>query len=154
MTIGFALAVGACAPNGPSGDSGQPLGLSEAGLQQIPLTVTAANGVHRFVVEVASTPEQQAQGLMHRQSLAPDRGMIFPYDPPEPASFWMRNTLIPLDMIFVRPDRTIARIVTAVPLDETAVPANELVSAVLEIPGGRAAELGIREGDKVEWSAP
>jgi uncharacterized membrane protein (UPF0127 family) len=88
---------------------------------------------------------------MFRRSLAPDRGMIFPYDPPQPVAFWMRNTLIPLDMIFVRADGRIARIATARPLDETPVPAGEPVAAVLEIAGGRAAELGISEGDTVEW---
>jgi uncharacterized membrane protein (UPF0127 family) len=77
--------------------------------------------------------------------------MIFPYDPPQNVAFWMKNTLIPLDMLFIRADGTIARIATAKPLDETAVPAGEPVAAVLEIRGGRAAELGIREGDKVEW---
>lgn len=88
---------------------------------------------------------------MFRRSLAPDRGMIFPYNPPQPVAFWMRNTLIPLDMIFIRADGRIARIATAKPLDETPVPAGEPVAAVLEIAGGRAAELGISEGDSVEW---
>jgi hypothetical protein len=64
----------------------------------------------------------------------------------------MKNTLIPLDMVFIRADGTIARIVTAKPLDLTAVPAGEPIVGVLEIRGGRAAELGIREGDKVEWT--
>jgi uncharacterized membrane protein (UPF0127 family) len=89
---------------------------------------------------------------MHRQSLAPDRGMIFPYDQPRPASFWMKNTLIPLDMIFVRSDGTIARIAAeTVPLSLEPVPSLEPVAAVLEIAGGRAAELGIQPGDRVRW---
>jgi len=88
---------------------------------------------------------------MFRQSLAPDRGMIFPYQPAQQVSFWMKNTLIPLDMIFIRADGTIARIAHAKALDETPVPAGEPVAAVLEIRAGRAAELGIREGDRVEW---
>jgi hypothetical protein len=108
--------------------------------------------MHQFTVEVARTPEQQAQGLMHRQSLAPDRGMLFPYDPPQPASFWMKNTLIPLDMIFVRADGLIARIAArTVPHSLESVGVGEPVVAVLEIAGGRAAELGIREGDRVAW---
>ncbi len=78
--------------------------------------------------------------------------MIFPYDPPQNVAFWMKNTLIPLDMVFIRADGTIAQIVTAKPLDLTGVPAGEPVAAVLEIRGGRASELGIREGDKVEWA--
>ena len=89
---------------------------------------------------------------MFRQSLAPDRGMIFPYDPPVNASFWMKNTLIPLDMVFVRPNGTIARIAeNTVPLSLDPVPALEPVSAVLEIAGGRASELGLKPGDKVVW---
>jgi uncharacterized membrane protein (UPF0127 family) len=108
-------------------------------------------GKHPFVVEVARTAEQQERGLMFRRTLAPDRGMIFPYDPPQDVAFWMRNTLIPLDMVFIRADGTIARITTAKPLDETPVPSGEPIAAVLEIAGGRAAELKVKEGDKVSW---
>lgn len=89
---------------------------------------------------------------MHRQSVAPDRGMLFPYNPPQTASFWMKNTLIPLDLIFIRPDGTIGRIAdNAVPLSLEPIPSLEPVSAVLEIAGGRAAELGITPGDRVSW---
>ena len=115
------------------------------------LTIRSANGEHRFTVQVAATPEQQEHGLMFYRSLAPNQGMIFPYDPPQPVSFWMKNTLIPLDMVFIRADGTIARIAHARALDETPVPAGEPVALVLEIRGGRAAELGIREGDRVDW---
>ena len=91
-------------------------------------------------------------GLMYRNRLAPDRGMIFPFDPPRDASFWMRNTLIPLDMIFVRADGSIANIaVNTVPYSEESVRSEGRVAAVLEIAGGRTAELGIKPGDKVEW---
>ena len=99
------------------------------------------------VLTGAATPEEQERGLMFRRSLRPDEGMIFPYAPPQEVGFWMRNTLIPLDIIYIRPDSTIARIVNAKPLDETSLPSGEPVSLVLEIAGGRAAELGIREGD-------
>ena len=88
---------------------------------------------------------------MFVKSLQPDAGMIFPYDPPQEVAFWMKNTLIPLDMLFIRADGTIARIVTAKPLDETAIPGGEPIAAVLEIRGGRAAELGVKEGDTVSW---
>ena len=91
-------------------------------------------------------------GLMYRNKLAPDRGMIFPFETPRVASFWMRNTLIPLDIIFVRDDGSIANIAAnTVPYSEEPVPSDGPVAAVLEIAGGRSAELGIKPGDKVEW---
>ena len=117
----------------------------------MPLTIRSKNGVHHFTVEVAATPEQQERGLMFRKSLAGDRGMIFPYDPPQDVSFWMENTLIPLDIIFIRADGTIVRITKAKALDETPLPAGEPIAVVLEIRGGRAAELGIKEGDVASW---
>ena len=81
--------------------------------------------------------------------------MIFPFDAPQYASFWMKNTLIPLDMIFVRADGTIANIeANTVPLSLQPVYSNEPVMAVLEIAGGRTLELGIKAGDKVKWSSP
>ena len=125
---------------------------SPAGLEQIPLTIRSGEREHRFTVEVVRTPQEQQQGLMFRQSLAPDGGMLFPYSPPQPIAFWMKNTLIPLDMIFIRPDRTIAGIAeNTVPLSLDLVRSPEPVIAVLEIAGGRSAELGIKAGDRVEW---
>jgi uncharacterized protein len=121
-------------------------------LARIPLTIRSSAGAHRFTVEVARTPEQQALGLMFRKSLDPDQGMLFPYEPPQSVSFWMKNTLIPLDMIFIRPDGTIARIAAnTVPRSLDPVPSLEPVIAVLEIRGGRASQLGLRPGDRVEW---
>ncbi len=140
----------ACSKQGPS--PAEPAGLSPAGLEQAPVTIRSGQREHRFTAEIASSPQEQAQGLMHRQSLAPDRGMLFPYEAPQPASFWMKNTLIPLDIIFIRADGTIARLAAqTVPLSLEIVPSLEPVSAVLEIAGGRAAELGIKEGDRVSW---
>ena len=129
-----------------------PLERSPAGLEQVPLTIKSAKNMHRFIVEVARTPEEQAQGLMFRKSIPPDRGMIFPYDPPVQVSFWMKNTLAPLDMVFIGPDGKIGRIAAnTTPMSLDPVASIDPVSAVLEIAGGRAAELGIREGDKVDW---
>jgi uncharacterized membrane protein (UPF0127 family) len=144
------MAVVACSPTVAPADA--PAGQAQTGLRQVPLTITSANGVHRFTVDVAATPEQQETGLMFVKHLAADRGMIFPYDPPQPVAFWMHNTLIPLDMVFIRADGTIARIATAKALDDTPVPSVEPIGAVLEIAGGRAAQLGIVPGDKVEWT--
>jgi uncharacterized membrane protein (UPF0127 family) len=146
----LASGVAACAPNG-SGPS-RLAERSAAGLEQMTVDIRSGTRTHRFTVEVARSPQEQQIGLMNRTSLAPDRGMLFPYDPPQPASFWMHNTLIPLDIIFIRSDGTIARIAAnTVPLSLELVMAGEPVAAVLEIAGGRAAELGIREGDTVEW---
>lgn len=92
---------------------------------------------------------------MNRTSLASNRGMIFPFVQERIASFWMRNTLIPLDIIFIRADGSITNIeANTVPLSEEPVLSYEPVVAVLEIPGGRAAQLGINPGDKVKWSVP
>ena len=140
----------ACTPQKPA--AGPLAERSAAGLEQVAVIIRSGSRVHRFVAEVARSPEEQAVGLMHRQSLAPDRAMLFPYDPPQPASFWMKNTLIPLDIVLIRPDGTIARIAAnTVPLSLEPVPSLEPVAAVLEIAGGRAAELGIEPGDRVEW---
>ena len=126
---------------------------SPAGLDVVPLEIIAGSGRHHFNVEVARTPDQQGQGLMFRTALAADEGMIFPFPQPRMASFWMRNTLIPLDMIFIRADGTIARIAAdTVPHSEESISSGEPVAAVLEIKGGRAAELGISEGDLVAWA--
>jgi uncharacterized membrane protein (UPF0127 family) len=141
-------AIAACSPQAPAA---QIDNRAQTGLQHMPLTIHSASGAHRFDVEVAETAAQQQAGMMFRRSVAGDRGMIFPYDPPQNVAFWMKNTLIPLDMVFIRADGTIARIATAKALDETPVPGGEPVSAVLELRAGRAAELGIREGDRVEW---
>ena len=131
------------------------LGLSPAGLQQVWLTLQPKSGQPtRIIAEVAKSQEEQARGLMYRQSLAPDRGMIFPYSPPQAVGFWMKNTLIPLDMLFIREDGTIANIAeNTVPLSLEMVPSAGPVAAVLEIPGGRSAELGLKAGDKVDWRA-
>ncbi len=126
--------------------------LSKAGLRQIPLTITSNGISHRFMVELAKTTAEQARGLMFRTELAGDRGMIFPFTETRMASFWMKNTVIPLDIIFVRSDGTIESIAAnTTPYSLDPVPSGEPVSAVLELAGGRAAELGITPGDKVEW---
>ena len=126
---------------------------SAAGLDQLPLTIVSGGKTHRFTVEVARSAEQQQTGMMNRNSVAPDHGMIFPYDPPQPVAFWMRNTLIPLDLIFVAPGGKILRIeANAVPLSLDQLPSGGPIEAVLELAGGRSAELGLKPGDQVDWT--
>ncbi|MFL6859738.1 MAG: DUF192 domain-containing protein [Sphingomicrobium sp.] len=150
VALGLVASLVACQP---SASNAVELGRSPAGLEQVPLTIESGRSKHRFTVEVAATPEQQQMGLMNRSALAPDRGMIFPFDAPRQASFWMKNTLIPLDMIFIRADGRIGRIAAnAVPQSLDPVPSGQPIAAVLEIRGGRSAELGIREGDRVDWT--
>ncbi|MBD3762226.1 DUF192 domain-containing protein [Rhizorhabdus sp.] len=118
----------------------------------VPLTIRTAKGAVAYKVEVARTAQEQARGLMYRTSLPDHGGMIFPMTPPRIASFWMKNTYIPLDMIFIRADGTIARIAAnTVPEDLSPVESGEPVAAVLEIVGGGAAANEIAEGDRVEW---
>lgn len=118
----------------------------------VPLTIRTARGDVAYRVEVARTAQEQSRGLMYRTSLPDHGGMIFPIQPPREASFWMKNTYIPLDMIFIRADGTIARIAAnAVPEDLSPVESGEPVAAVLEIAGGGAAANGIAEGDVVVW---
>lgn len=106
-----------------------------------------SGSVSRFHVEVADTPDERAQGLMFRDSMAKSAGMLFVYEKPQPATFWMKNTLIPLDMIFIDETGTVTRVhAKAKPEDETLIEGGKDVRFVLEINGGLAAPLGISEG--------
>jgi uncharacterized membrane protein (UPF0127 family) len=116
------------------------------------LTIVSATGRHQFKVEVAETPEQMAQGLMFRRSLAPDAGMLFDYKQPTAATMWMRNTLIPLDMLFVDARGKIVNIqLRAVPQSDDVIAAVAPVRAVIELNGGTTERLGIAPGDQVEY---
>jgi uncharacterized membrane protein (UPF0127 family) len=118
----------------------------------VPVTIRSAKGTHVFEVEIARTEQEQARGLMYRASLPANGGMLFPFDPARPASFWMKNTPLPLDMLFIRPDGSIARIAAeTVPYSLDPVASGEPVAAVLEIAGGAAAAAGIEEGDRASW---
>ncbi len=120
------------------------------GLTQV--RITSSKAQHVFKAEVARSEEEQERGLMFRPSIPAGGGMLFPFRVPRVASFWMKNTQAPLDMVFIRPDGSIARIAeNTIPYSLDPVTSGEPVKAVLEIAGGRAAELGIAEGDKVYW---
>jgi uncharacterized membrane protein (UPF0127 family) len=118
-------------------------------LKTEPLELATSKGRARFMVELAENDRARGIGMMCRTSLAPDRGMLFDFHTEREVAFWMRNTLIPLDMVFIRADGRVFSIATARPRDDTPVPAGGPVRAVLEIPGGRARQLGLLPGDKV-----
>ena len=112
------------------------------------VTVAGGFGEAQFKVAVADDPDERARGLMFVPEMPVMSGMLFVYERPQPASFWMRNTLIPLDMLFADRQGVITRVHReAVPLDETPIPGGDSVYAVLEINGGMAERLGIAEGD-------
>lgn len=123
-----------------------------SGLEIVPVVVATNQGSHTFRAELADTPELQNKGLMFRTALGPDEAMLFPNEEPTARSFWMKNTPIPLDIIFVGLDGRIANIAAmAEPYSEDPVYSIGSTSAVLEIAGGRAEELGIEAGDRVTW---
>jgi uncharacterized membrane protein (UPF0127 family) len=114
------------------------------------LMIVSATGAHRFTVEVAETPAQMQQGLMFRRTMAPNAGMLFDYKQPIVATMWMRNTLIPLDMLFVDAQGRIVNIhQRAVPQSLDVIASAAPVRAVIELNGGTAAHFGIIPGDQV-----
>lgn len=151
------LALGALAltPGCKSGEAGNAAAAQQTAKAVV--TVESNGAKHVFKVDVARTVAEQQRGLMFRTDIAPDGGMLFaPYPAegggPREASFWMKDTPTPLDIIFIRADGTIAHIAeNTVPYSEDQVRSGEPVAAVLEILGGKAAELGISPGDRVSW---
>ena len=112
-----------------------------------------AKGDFAFTLEIADTEAQRERGLMFRTSLAPDAGMLFDYHQEQQAAFWMQNTLIPLDMIFIAADGTVKTIhVNARPMDPTSIPSEVPVRFGVEIAGGRSQEIGLKVGDKFDNS--
>ncbi len=114
------------------------------------LEIASKTGVHVFSVEVADNDAERAKGLMYRKDLAEGRGMLFDFHRDQEVSFWMQNTYIPLDMIFIRGDGRILRIEeNTEPLSTRLIPSRGPVRAVLEVTGGSARKLGIAPGDRV-----
>ncbi|MEY4250448.1 MAG: hypothetical protein RJA87_2081 [Pseudomonadota bacterium] len=131
--------------------AGQASPSHAATLRQEPLEITTSKSTIRFMVEIADTEESRNRGMMYRRSVAPDKGMLFDFKTPREAAFWMKNTLIPLDIIFITQDGrilTIAR--NTVPHSEVPIPSGGVIRGVLELAGGRAAQLGIYPGDRVK----
>jgi hypothetical protein len=156
LLFSLLLIVPACSPQAaenatvPSAaqDSVHPV----SGLEVIPLTITTLGKTHRFRVEVARTPQHQAQGLMFRTAMGPDEGMLFPYDQPRVLSFWMKNTVLSLDLVFIDEQHRIINVAeNATPYSEESILSDAPGVAVLELNGGRARELGIVAGNKVDW---
>ena len=114
------------------------------------ISIDTTAGAHAFQVEIAANRESQARGLMYRREMAADAGMLFDLHQSEQISFWMKNTYLPLDMVFIRADGTVSSIEpNAIPFSTASIPSQEPVRAVLELNGGRAHELGIIPGDRV-----
>lgn len=144
LMFGLAIALSGCAQAEQDG----PVGEQRLPTEQ--LTIETAGGPVQLTVEIADDDQERARGLMFRQTLADDVGMLFHFQTPEHASFWMRNTVISLDIIFIGVDGRILNIAErTTPLSDAPVPAVGLTRGVLEIRGGRARELGIRAGDRV-----
>ena len=121
-----------------------------ANLPRDVLLVETGSSQYRFEVEVADDPAERAEGLMYRQSLADNAGMLFLYPQPQPVEFWMKNTPLSLDIVFVRADGTIARIAAnTTPMSEDRIPSGEPVLAVLEVKAGIMQQLGIVAGDRL-----
>lgn len=157
LLLAAAISLAACSPQNATETAPVP-GVSDAvlhpvsGLQVVPLKVISGKRTHAFRVEIAGSRAEQARGLMFRTELGPDEGMIFPRIPPDIASFWMKNTPLPLDIIFVGTDGAILNIAAnTTPYSLDSVSSVGMTSLVFEIAGGRAKELGIKPGDMVEW---
>ena len=127
----------------------QEVGVPQS-LPATPLQIVTGDGVHDFEVEVARTNAEMATGLMFRTEMAENQGMIFDYSPPRRASMWMKNTYIPLDILFVLPDGTVLNIVAnTTPLSRASISAAGRVRAALELNAGMVEKLGIEAGDVV-----
>jgi len=131
-----------------------PAGAQLQTFEKSSLTIATASGSHRFAVELAVSGAQMTQGLMFRKSMAADAGMLFDYGSPRQISMWMKNTYIPLDMLFVGMDGKIVAIhERAVPESLDTISPGVPARAVIEVNGGTASRLGIKPGDLVHYSA-
>ncbi|WP_040464525.1 DUF192 domain-containing protein [Erythrobacter sp. NAP1] len=156
-----AMALVACSPNGSAAQDTAPApaaetgpALSEAGLQLTDVTVVSGDERHTFTTELALTNAEQARGMMFRTEMGDDEGMLFPSYQPQARSFWMKNTPLPLDIIFIGPGNRITNIEAGVPYSTDSVFSDGPAVAVFEIRGGLSEELGIKPGDMVEWELP
>jgi len=130
----------------------EPLNPAKAqSLELVPLTIVSGDKRHEFMVEVADSSSERTTGLMHRTELKPNQGMLFDFKDTQPIRIWMRNTFIPLDLLFMKRDGTVAFVYEhMIPHDERAVGPREEMYSVLELPDGTIAKLGLKAGDKLE----
>jgi uncharacterized membrane protein (UPF0127 family) len=144
--LGLALAVLAAAPMAAPADFAKAAELQT-------LEIASKTGVHAFQVEMAITADEKERGLMFRRELPEGQGMLFDFQFDQNVAFWMKNTFIPLDMLFIRADGRILRIAeNTEPMSERNIPSGGPVRAVLEVIGGTAKKLGIAAGDRVAGS--
>jgi hypothetical protein len=154
LSIGLGLFMLGCASTqvpAPPPTSGEAVEISNSG-QSLPIAATVDVRGQTIQLEVAKTLEQKAMGLMFRPELDANRGMLFLFDPPRPVSFWMKNVLIDLDMVFLRNGKVIAIASNVPPCQAEPCPyygPPDVVDQVIELRGGRAAELGLQAGDRM-----
>ena len=120
---------------------------------QTTLTISGGGGTHQFTIWVANTPPREEQGLMFVRELPPDRGMVFTGEQPRVWKMWMRNTYIPLDMLFVAVDGHVVKIAHAIPHDDTTISSDVDVNGVIELQGGISEKLHVKVGDIAKWKA-
>ena len=156
LLLSFLIPLAACSPQAaeraPAAVAQQASVHPVSGLEVIPLTITSLGKTHTFQVEVARSPQEQARGLMFRTEMGSDEGMLFPYAQPQILSFWMKNTVLSLDLVFIGPDRRVVNVAAnAVPYSEAPILSDAPAIATLELNAGRARELGIVAGARVDW---
>ena len=144
MVVSVALAPSVCAQS-----SGPAVTMSQEGLE--PLAIVTSSGRHAFRVEFARSGPQLERGLMYRRDLPQDRGMLFDFQTSQPIMMWMKNTYVPLDMIFIAQNGKVTHITkNAEPLSEAIIPSDGPAYAVLEVNAGVADRIGLKPGDRVE----
>jgi uncharacterized protein len=154
LLLALLLLVPACSPQAaaPAPAAEQTSVHPVSGLAVAPLRITSLGKTHEFRVELARTQREQAQGLMFRTAMGPNEGMLFPYQQPQTLSFWMKNTVLSLDLVFIGEDHRIVNIAKrATPYSEASITSAAPAVAVLELNGGRTDELNIVAGARVDW---
>jgi uncharacterized membrane protein (UPF0127 family) len=119
------------------------------GLPTQTATFVTAKGKFKYKLDIAATGEQQQCGLMYREKMPKNAGMVFPFDPPRQATFWMDNTPLPLDLIFVGPDNRVLNVLPGKPFSRDLIPSAGVTASVIELNLGEAARIGLKPGDKV-----